>query len=106
VLRHAATDFSKPDQDPVDLADCATQRNLSARGRADPVGFVNSVVSDFQGNPGRVRACARLPVISQCPLVADGGDGSPLAVAEFSTDQTLGSSGAKPSPGLVCSSRP
>src|SRR4029453_7847796 len=35
VLRHAATDFSKPDQDPVDLADCSTQRNLSARGRAD-----------------------------------------------------------------------
>jgi virginiamycin B lyase len=35
VMRHAATDFSKPDQDPVDLADCATQRNLSAQGRAD-----------------------------------------------------------------------
>ncbi len=35
VLRHAATDFSKPDQDPVDLADCRTQRNLSAQGRAD-----------------------------------------------------------------------
>lgn len=35
VLRHAATDFSKPDHDPVDLADCATQRNLSAGGRAE-----------------------------------------------------------------------
>jgi virginiamycin B lyase len=35
VLRHAATDMSKPDKDPVDLADCATQRNLSAQGRAD-----------------------------------------------------------------------
>jgi phosphohistidine phosphatase SixA len=35
VLRHAATDFSKPDQDPVDLGDCRTQRNLSAQGRAD-----------------------------------------------------------------------
>jgi phosphohistidine phosphatase SixA len=35
VLRHAATDFSKPDQDPVDLSDCRTQRNLSAQGRAD-----------------------------------------------------------------------
>jgi virginiamycin B lyase len=35
VFRHAATDFSKPDQDPVDIADCATQRNLSAQGRAD-----------------------------------------------------------------------
>jgi broad specificity phosphatase PhoE len=35
VLRHAATDFSKPDEDPVDLTDCATQRNLSAQGRAE-----------------------------------------------------------------------
>lgn len=35
VLRHAATDFSKPDHDPVDLTDCRTQRNLSAQGRAD-----------------------------------------------------------------------
>jgi broad specificity phosphatase PhoE len=35
VLRHAATDFSKPDQDPVDLSDCGTQRNLSRLGRAD-----------------------------------------------------------------------
>ena len=35
VLRHAATDFSKPDQDPVVLGDCRTQRNLSPRGRAD-----------------------------------------------------------------------
>ena len=35
VIRHAATDFSKPDQDPVDLQDCRTQRNLSAEGRRD-----------------------------------------------------------------------
>ena len=35
VLRHAATDFSKPDQDPVDLTNCHTQRNLSQQGRAD-----------------------------------------------------------------------
>ena len=35
VLRHAATDFSKPDQDPVVVGDCSTQRNLSAQGRAD-----------------------------------------------------------------------
>ena len=35
VFRHAATDFSKPDQDPVDLSDCRTQRNLSNQGRAD-----------------------------------------------------------------------
>lgn len=35
ALRHAATDFSRPDQDPVDLSDCRTQRNLSKQGRAD-----------------------------------------------------------------------
>jgi virginiamycin B lyase len=35
VFRHAATDFSKPDADPVVLGDCATQRNLSGEGRAD-----------------------------------------------------------------------
>jgi phosphohistidine phosphatase SixA len=35
AIRHAATDFSKPDQDPVVLTDCRTQRNLSAQGRAD-----------------------------------------------------------------------
>ena len=35
VIRHAATDQSKPDQDPVDLNDCRTQRNLSADGRRD-----------------------------------------------------------------------
>jgi phosphohistidine phosphatase SixA len=35
VLRHAATDFAKPDQDPVVLSDCRTQRNLNAQGRAD-----------------------------------------------------------------------
>jgi Histidine phosphatase superfamily (branch 1) len=35
VLRHAATDFSKADEDPVDLTDCATQRNLSQQGRTD-----------------------------------------------------------------------
>lgn len=35
LIRHAATDFSKPDRDPVDLKDCRTQRNLSAEGRRD-----------------------------------------------------------------------
>jgi phosphohistidine phosphatase SixA len=35
VLRHAATDFSKPDQPRVVLSDCRTQRNLTAQGRAD-----------------------------------------------------------------------
>jgi phosphohistidine phosphatase SixA len=35
VIRHAATDQSKQDQDPVDLKDCRTQRNLSPLGRSD-----------------------------------------------------------------------
>jgi phosphohistidine phosphatase SixA len=35
VIRHAATDFSTPDQDPVVLSDCRTQRNLNAQGRAE-----------------------------------------------------------------------
>jgi len=35
VIRHAATDQSKPDQNPVDLNDCSTQRNLSAQGRRE-----------------------------------------------------------------------
>ena len=35
VLRHAATNFAKPDQDPVVLTDCRTQRNLNSQGRAD-----------------------------------------------------------------------
>ena len=39
VFRHAATDFSKPDQDPVVVSDCSTQRNLSAQGRADARGI-------------------------------------------------------------------
>jgi broad specificity phosphatase PhoE len=34
VLRHAVTDQSKQDEQPVDFADCSTQRNLSAKGRA------------------------------------------------------------------------
>ena len=35
VVRHAATDLSMPDKDRVVLADCRTQRNLNAQGRAD-----------------------------------------------------------------------
>jgi virginiamycin B lyase len=35
VLRHAHTDQSKQDEDPVVISDCATQRNLSEKGRAD-----------------------------------------------------------------------
>ena len=33
VIRHAITDQSKQDDTPVDLADCTTQRMLSAEGR-------------------------------------------------------------------------
>jgi virginiamycin B lyase len=43
VLRHAATDQSKQDEDPVDLADCTTQRNLSAAGRAQARAIGNGV---------------------------------------------------------------
>ena len=32
VIRHTATDYSKLDEEPVDLADCRTQRNLSRTG--------------------------------------------------------------------------
>ena len=41
VLRHAATDFSKPDQEPVVLDDCGTQRNLTERGlvQARAIGY-------------------------------------------------------------------
>lgn len=35
VIRHAATDRSRPDAPTVVLDDCATQRNLSEQGRAD-----------------------------------------------------------------------
>jgi hypothetical protein len=35
VIRHAATDRSQPDADPVDFSDCSTQRNLTDEGRAD-----------------------------------------------------------------------
>ena len=35
VIRHAATNMAKPDQDVVVLSRCATQRNLNAQGRAD-----------------------------------------------------------------------
>lgn len=35
IFRHAATDRSDPDQEPVDLSDCSTQRLLSEEGRND-----------------------------------------------------------------------
>jgi virginiamycin B lyase len=35
VIRHATTDQSKQDEDPVVLGDCSTQRMLSAQGRAE-----------------------------------------------------------------------
>jgi phosphohistidine phosphatase SixA len=34
-FRHARTDFTMPDSDRFNLADCSTQRNLSEDGRAD-----------------------------------------------------------------------
>jgi broad specificity phosphatase PhoE len=35
VMRHAATDFSQTDRQPLDFADCTSQRNLNAQGRRD-----------------------------------------------------------------------
>lgn len=43
AIRHAATNWSKADQDPVVLSDCRTQRNLSAQGRADARGIGRGV---------------------------------------------------------------
>jgi virginiamycin B lyase len=43
VLRHAVTDQSKQDEDRVDLADCSTQRNLSADGRAQARAIARAV---------------------------------------------------------------
>ena len=78
VLRHAATDFSKPDQDPVVVADCSTQRNLSAQGRADaraigrgvrrlglPVGKVYRAPTAVRSRPRGSRSGAR-PCTRRC----------------------------------------
>jgi virginiamycin B lyase len=43
VLRHAVTDQTKQDEDPVDLSDCSTQRNLSATGRAQARAIAHAV---------------------------------------------------------------
>jgi phosphohistidine phosphatase SixA len=43
VLRHATTDRSEADGDPVNLDDCGTQRNLSAPGRAEARGIGREV---------------------------------------------------------------
>jgi virginiamycin B lyase len=43
VLRHAVTDQSKQDEHPVDFADCSTQRNLSATGRAQARSIARAV---------------------------------------------------------------
>jgi virginiamycin B lyase len=43
VVRHAHTDQSKQDQDPIVLSKCSTQRNLSAQGRADARAIGRSV---------------------------------------------------------------
>jgi phosphohistidine phosphatase SixA len=53
VIRHAATDHSKPDQDPVDLKDCRTQRNLSAAGRRD-AGLIGQGVRRLEVKVGAV----------------------------------------------------
>jgi virginiamycin B lyase len=55
VIRHTATDYSKLDEEPVDLADCRTQRNLSAQGRSDARGIGRSV-RRLKGQVGRVLA--------------------------------------------------
>ncbi|MGW0762422.1 trypsin-like peptidase domain-containing protein [Streptomyces sp. NPDC002814] len=43
VIRHAATDQSRPDDPTVDLDDCSTQRNLSDKGRADAQAIGNAI---------------------------------------------------------------
>ncbi|MDO0937761.1 trypsin-like peptidase domain-containing protein [Streptomyces sp. DG2A-72] len=43
VIRHAATDQSRPDDPAVDLDDCSTQRNLSGEGRADAQAIGNAI---------------------------------------------------------------
>jgi S1-C subfamily serine protease len=43
VIRHAATDQTRPDDPAVNLDDCSTQRNLSNEGRADARAIGNAV---------------------------------------------------------------
>jgi phosphohistidine phosphatase SixA len=43
VVRHATTDTSEADGDPVNLDDCRTQRNLSAPGRTEARGIGREV---------------------------------------------------------------
>jgi phosphohistidine phosphatase SixA len=42
-FRHTATDWTEDDEHPVDLADCNTQRNLSADGRGDAVAIGEAI---------------------------------------------------------------
>ena len=85
VLRHAHTDQSKQDEDPVVVADCATQRNLSAQGRADaraigrasggsscPIGkvFSSAVLPHARDRAARVRPRHRQPRAPQHDRVA------------------------------------
>jgi Histidine phosphatase superfamily (branch 1) len=66
VIRHGRTD-SAQDADPIDVADCSTQRNLSAQGRAEseamgaairelgiPIGYVLSSVYCRAMDTGRL----------------------------------------------------
>lgn len=43
VIRHAATDRSRPDDETIALENCATQRNLSATGRADSLAIGQTI---------------------------------------------------------------
>jgi hypothetical protein len=86
------------------------------RGAQKPVGFVNSVVADFQGNPESLasgisaasliaadsgerfqRVRERLPVIAHCPLGGHDGKALPLpSLLRFSAEQMPIPSTAKP----------
>jgi virginiamycin B lyase len=55
VIRHTATDYSKLDEEPVVLADCRTQRNLSAQGRSD-ARSIGAGVRRLKARVGRVLA--------------------------------------------------
>lgn len=54
VMRHATTE-AKPDASPVDLANCSTQRNLTAEGRA-LARSIGSTLSDLGIPIGRVES--------------------------------------------------
>lgn len=53
VIRHAATDRSMSDTDPINVDDCSTQRNLSAQGRADSL-VIGQAIRDLRIPIGEV----------------------------------------------------